>query len=186
MLLSNIVKNGVSLRDHQAENIMFKYILFGFIIIGFLSCSSGQGGSGNQGGIVETESTGDFSAADIIRNPITANGPIDSSKVAKIEFENKTYDFGTAQEGALVKHIYKFTNTGAAPLMIGSARSTCGCTIPKWPREPIAPGASGEISVRFNTEGKPNKQSKTITLNANTLPAMTKLYIKGNVIPKSK
>ncbi len=162
---------------------MIKFFLVALVSLGIFGCNSNPAPSGQQG-IVETKVQGEFSTADIIRNPITANGQTDSSKVAKIEFEEMTHDFGTAQEGAVIKHKYKFTNTGKVPLMIGSARSTCGCTIPKWPREPIAPGESGEIAVRFNTDGKPNKQTKIITLNANTLPAMTKLYIKGNVIPK--
>ena len=164
---------------------MEKFLLIALLGFGLIGCNSDSNGSGQQG-IVETKGSGDFSAADIIRNPITANGKTDSTKVAQIVFDELTFDFGTAEEGEVVKHVYKFTNEGKVPLMIGSARSTCGCTIPKWPREPIAPGESGEISVRFNTDGKPNKQSKTITLNSNTLPAMTKLYIKGNVIPKNK
>jgi len=163
---------------------MIKFIFFIFIGLGVLSCSNDNGATAGQEGIVETKSSGEFSTADIIRNPITASGQVDSNKVAKIQFDEMVYDFGTAQEGEIIKHKYKFTNAGEVPLMIGSARSTCGCTIPKWPREPILPGDSGEISVRFNTDGKPNKQTKIITLNANTLPATTKLSIKGNVIPK--
>jgi len=151
-----------------------------------MSCSSASNQSAEKPAIVETPADGSIRNSDIIRNPITAKGPIDSTQVAKIEFENETYDFGTVPQGAVVKHSFKFKNVGKAPLLIGSARSTCGCTIPKWPREPIMPGESGEIDVRFNTEGKKNAQTKPVFINCNTLPAEVKIYMKGNVTPKEK
>ncbi len=161
---------------------MIRIFLFLFLTP-ILLHSCGKEASQQQG-IVETPANGEVSVADIIRNPITANSPLDSSKVAKMTFEEKTFDFGTVEEGEKVTHIFKFTNTGTVPLLIGSARSTCGCTVPKWPREPIGPGESGQIDIRFDTTGKPNKQTKPVTINANTLPAETKLYITGQVNPK--
>lgn len=98
-----------------------------------------------------------------------------------ITFEHTDYDFGTAKEGEKVKHTYKFKNTGSEPLIISSAKGSCGCTVPKWPSEPIAPGASGVIDVEFDSKGKPGKQTKRVTVNANTVPAQTFLNISGNV-----
>jgi hypothetical protein len=92
--------------------------------------------------------------SDIIRNPVSAKEPIDTVNVAKIEFEETEHDFGVVGEGVIIEHVFKFTNTGKMPLIINSARSTCGCTVPEWPKDPIPPGEGGEISVRFNTKGK--------------------------------
>ncbi|MEN0049087.1 MAG: DUF1573 domain-containing protein, partial [Bacteroidota bacterium] len=98
-----------------------------------------------------------------------------------MSFEEMTYDFGTVAEGEKVRHVYKFKNTGAEPLVISNARGSCGCTVPQWPQEAIAPGESNEIVVEFNSKGKPGPQTKTVTITANTEPVTTKLTIKGTV-----
>jgi hypothetical protein len=120
----------------------------------------------------------------IVRNPISAHTPDDTVNVAKIHFVTPTHDFGEVDEGALVTHVFRFVNTGEAPLLISSARSTCGCTVPDWPRQPIAHGEEGAIEVRFNTAGKPNRQHKPITIVANTYPATTQIYLTGFVRPQ--
>jgi hypothetical protein len=96
-------------------------------------------------------------------------------------FEHNDFDFGTVKEGEKVKHTYKFKNTGSEPLIISSAKGSCGCTVPKWPSEPIAPGGEGVIDVEFDSKGKPGKQTKRVTVNANTVPAQIFLNISGNV-----
>ncbi|MEO1436158.1 MAG: DUF1573 domain-containing protein, partial [Bacteroidota bacterium] len=88
---------------------------------------------------------------------------------------------GTVNEGETVEHTFTFTNTGKVPLTIQSAKSTCGCTVPDYPKEPIAPGVSGEISVRFNSKGKSGRQRKPINIVANTWPAKTTVFIDGEV-----
>jgi hypothetical protein len=102
-----------------------------------------------------------------------------------IEFTETTYDFGTVKEGEKVTHSYKFKNTGKEPLIISNAKGSCGCTVPEWPREPIAPGKTGEIKVVFDSSGKGTtdgqSQSKRVTLTANTDPVDTYLNIKGIV-----
>lgn len=125
-------------------------------------------------------------AADIIRNPISAKGNSDTTNVAKMVFEKTEFDFGTVNEGDKVKHTFKFKNEGLQPLLIGDARSTCGCTVPKWPKEAIAPGGTGKIDVVFNTTDKPDKQHKPITITANTFPSKTVLHLRGMVTPKNK
>jgi len=96
-------------------------------------------------------------------------------------FEKTVHDFGTLKEGASVSYTFKFKNTGTKPLLISEAKGSCGCTVPKWSREAIAPGANGEIQVTFNSRGKRGKQHKSVTLRANTDPANTRLYIKAEV-----
>lgn len=101
---------------------------------------------------------------------------------AEITFAENSFDFGTLQEGEKVEHIFKFTNTSDKPLTISNARGSCGCTVPEWPREPIAPGAEGEIKVKFDSKGKKGQQNKNVTITANTIPANTMLTISSDVI----
>lgn len=102
---------------------------------------------------------------------------------AAFKFENEEWDFGTINEGDVVEHSFTFTNTGTEPLIISNAKGSCGCTVPVWPREPIAVGATGTINVKFNSKGKKNKQHKRVTLTANTTPNQTILRVKGEVTP---
>lgn len=122
--------------------------------------------------------------ANIIRNPVSAVEPLNPDFIPEITFEETTFDFGTIKEGKKVTHIFKFTNTGKTPLLIGDTRSTCGCTVPSFPKEQIKPGGKGEIKVIFNSTNKHGKQTKPITISANTYPRDKTLYIKGFVEKK--
>ncbi len=119
--------------------------------------------------------------AALIRNPVAAPVPEDTNRVARMEFREAEYAFGTVRAGTPVSHQFTFTNTGQVPLLITDARSTCGCTVPSYPREPIAPGEEGTIRVRFDTTNKRGRQRKPITLTANTYPSMTTIYVEGTV-----
>lgn len=101
-----------------------------------------------------------------------------------MSFEKEMHDFGSVKEGEKVTHVFKFKNTGDKPLIISDAKGSCGCTVPSYPKEPIAPGKSGEIKVEFDSKGKKGSETKYVTLNANTIPAETRLTIKANVIAK--
>lgn len=103
----------------------------------------------------------------------------------EFSFEKEEHDFGTIKEGDVVNHIFKFTNTGEAPLVIQSATATCGCTVPSYPKEPIPVGGKGEIEVRFDSSNKSGAQNKTITITANTNPKINKVKIKTVVTPNS-
>ena len=100
-------------------------------------------------------------------------------------FEKDVHDFGTIKEGEVVSMSFPFKNTGGSDLVITNASGSCGCTDPKFPTEPIRPGEEGKITVAFNSEGKPNKQEKTVTIISNEKNKTKVLRIKGNVIPKS-
>ncbi len=96
-------------------------------------------------------------------------------------FESETFDFGTIPVGDVVDHVFTFTNTGEAPLIIQSATASCGCTVPSYSREPVPVGGTGEIAVRFDSKNKRGNQAPTVTVTANTFPKVTKLRLKGNV-----
>lgn len=98
---------------------------------------------------------------------------------AVMSFEAVEYDFGTIVTGSKIVHDFKFTNTGSAPLIIHDASSTCGCTIPEVPLEPIAPGETGVVKVRFDSAGKIGSQNKTVTIQTNGSPATYHIYLKG-------
>ena len=106
-------------------------------------------------------------------------------KVAKIEFKTTTIDYGTVEKGADGVRTFEFTNTGNAPLIISSVKSTCGCTVPKKPKGPIMPGEKGEIEVKYDTK-RVNPIRKTITVISNADTPTVALKIKGLVIDPSK
>ena len=105
--------------------------------------------------------------------------------IAEIKFENTTHDFGSFSENSpKVTCSFKFTNVGDGPLVIHQAIATCGCTVPQYPKEPIKPGESGEIIVTYNGAGKfPGRFQKTITLRTNGKSEITRLIIKGDMMP---
>jgi hypothetical protein len=105
---------------------------------------------------------------------------------ASIAFDTKEYNFGTVNEGDVVETVFKVTNSGKTDLVITNAVGSCGCTVPVWPKAPIKPGETGDIKVKFNTSGKPNRQTKTITLTTNTESGRQILTLKGSVTPKAK
>ena len=125
---------------------------------------------------------------EIINNPITASDKaIDEDQLPFFEFVEVIKDFGTITQGESVSMTFRFKNVGQSNLIISSAQGSCGCTIPEWPKEPIAPGAEGKIEVTFNSTGKQGLQNKTVTLVANTIPNTKVIVIKGEVLaPKTK
>ncbi len=111
---------------------------------------------------------------------LTGNADKNAPKSA-ISFEEMKYDFGNLKEGDIVHHTFLFKNNGSNPLIITNAIGSCGCTVPTYPKEPIAPGEDGKIEVQFNSAGREGLQNKTVTVTANTDPANTVLTITSNV-----
>lgn len=105
---------------------------------------------------------------------------------AEIEFEKEIHDYGTIKQNADGSCEFKFKNTGNEPLMISNAKGSCGCTVPEWPREPIAPGETGAIKVKYDTK-RVGPFTKSVTLQSNATNAATKtIRIKGTVEAPSK
>ena len=121
---------------------------------------------------------------DVVNNPATAEneeGVDPNAAVPAFSFEKDAHDFGTIIQGEKVAYSFKFTNTGDADLIITSAKGSCGCTVPSYPVEPIAPGAEAVIDVVFDSTGKSGQQNKKVTLVANTVPNTMVLAINGMV-----
>jgi hypothetical protein len=106
-------------------------------------------------------------------------GPLPVAAFGKLE-----HDFGTVKEGQVVEYTYTVKNTGEAPLIIQNAQPSCGCTAPDWTKTPIPVGGTGFVKAKFDTNGKPNIQNKSITVTANTWPKQTVLRFKAMVTPK--
>ena len=126
-----------------------------------------------------------ITATGIAQNSV--NAKIETTKAdtngAKIEFESETIDYGRIEHNSDGNREFKFTNTGNTPLVISNAKGSCGCTVPTWPKEAIAPGASSTIKVRYATN-RVGSFSKSITLSTNAVNAPSKVVrIKGTVNP---
>ena len=119
---------------------------------------------------------------------VTFGSAVFAQSGAKIEFKDKdnTIDYGTVnKEDDNGLRAFVFTNTGNAPLIIKDAKSTCGCTVPSFPKEPIAPGQTGKIEVKYNMNPGPIRKTITIETNAvNYEEGRVALKIKGEVVVK--
>ena len=114
----------------------------------------------------------------------TQNASKSAPVTAAMSFDKSIHDFGTIKEGETVQTTFTFTNTGKTDLIFVDARGSCGCTVPNYPKNtPIAPGATGEILVSFDSSNKPNMQQKTVTISANTASGRETLRIKAMVTP---
>lgn len=109
-----------------------------------------------------------------------------SSSVAmaqpKIEFKEIIHDFGTVTEGEKPSYKFVFTNTGDEPIVLTSVKPSCGCTTPSWPKEPVLPGKTGEITATYNSQGRPGAFYKSITVVSNVDEKPTYIKIKGVVV----
>ena len=111
---------------------------------------------------------------------VSAN--IKSDSTSAITFTEENYDFGTITQGEKVSHSFKFKNTGSTDLLIISAQGSCGCTVPSYPKEPIAPGKESNVDVVFDSDGKSGKVEKTVTLLTNCVPNTNVLTIHSNIV----
>ena len=105
---------------------------------------------------------------------------------AELSFTETVFDFGDINQGDKVEHTFAFENTGTEPLILTNVEVQCGCTATKWPRDPIAPGGSGEITVSFSSAGKSGMQNKTATVVSNAKSARTVVRFTANVLPPKK
>ncbi len=118
---------------------------------------------------------------------IAAFNTVIAQEKPKIVFKETTHDFGSFKESAgLQTTTFQFTNEGSVPLVLSNVRASCGCTTPKWTREPVAPKASGEIQVTYNPKNRPGTFNKTITVSSNAETPTVVLRISGSVEQREK
>ncbi|WP_353780168.1 DUF1573 domain-containing protein [Winogradskyella sp. 3972H.M.0a.05] len=104
-----------------------------------------------------------------------------AEKIAIIDFETEVVDYGTIEQGSDGMRIFVFTNTGDAPLIITDVKTSCGCTVPNYSKEPILPGQVGQLEIKYNTK-KLGAFTKTVTVLSNAKEAKKVLKIKGTVV----
>lgn len=119
--------------------------------------------------------------AALVNNPHSASGT-SATGIPTMDFVDTSYDFGRMHEGEAASHEFHFKNNGNAPLLIANAAGSCGCTVPDYPHEPIAPGQSGVINVKFNSLGKVGAQNKSVNIFTNSNKGKQVLHITAEVM----
>jgi hypothetical protein len=145
---------------------VFAYI---FVMMLLWGCSGGQ-------------QQGDRLPADLVNNPRSATGDSAKSKTPLMHFDNTEHDFGKVIQGEKVTYAFRFDNRGKADLLITSVSSSCGCAVPAYTTEPIAPGQKGTVKVTFDSSNRRGFQNKTVTVVTNTHPSSHLLRIKAQVV----
>ena len=118
---------------------------------------------------------------DLINNPKSAEGYDNTAQVPVMTFDQDMHDFGRLSAGENISYSFHFRNTGSADLIISGCSATCGCTVASYPKERIAPGGDGYITVSFNSTGKSGQQFQEVTVMSNAQPARSKLKIAAQV-----
>jgi len=150
----------------QIKQLMSKYIIIILIAFTTIAC----------------QNTSDKLPADMIQNPNSAEGFDDSQKIPLVKFKTMEHDFGYVIKGEVVSYSFKITNSGQADLLIAEVTTTCGCTVSKYPVDPIKPGETKNITAIFNSEDRIGFQNKRITVLTNATPARYVLKILAEVI----
>lgn len=99
-----------------------------------------------------------------------------------VQLIDTIYNFGKAKEGEIVEYNYRFKNTGSKPLIVVKATASCGCTVPEKPDQPILPGETGFIKVKFDSKGRVGHADKKIMVISNANPAFPDMLLTGEVL----
>ena len=148
-------------------------IIISFFCFSFFSCDDAA---------KKVESTQNRLSTDLVNNNQTLNEKNENLSQPIVEILDPEFNFGEIKQGEKVSHNYKIKNIGNSDLLISSAKGSCGCTVPEWPKDPIKPGKEANIKVTFDSKGKKGKQAKRVTLMTNAIPNVKILTIKGNII----
>ena len=153
---------------------MKRYLVGSLLLLTLGACSE----TNNNGNTKENQMP-----TSLVNNPHTAAG-VDTVAAAQkptMDFADTVHDFSTVHENERVTCEFTFTNNGKTPLIINSATGSCGCTVPDYPRDPIAPGQSGTMKVTFNSAGKSGHQEKSVEIHTNTVRSVHMLFIKADI-----
>ncbi|MBC7885525.1 MAG: DUF1573 domain-containing protein [Saprospiraceae bacterium] len=157
-----------------------KQVLFSLLLIAGFSLSAQQ----TEKAPIPVKTAGDLKKEAVIKqaqDQAAAEVVIEKTN-AVMTFESLTVDYGTIENGGEPVRLVKFTNTGTDPLVIKNARGSCGCTVPTWPKEPIAPGQSSVMEIRYDTK-RTGKINKSVTITTNEGPDNHVLQVIGEVLP---
>jgi hypothetical protein len=163
---------------------MKQFFFLLMVLVSFQLSAQNKSDKAPNGGSMKKEAT-ITTAPTAVAAPAAAPAPSAEPAVertnAKMTFESLTVDYGTIENGAEPLRLIKFTNTGTDPLVIKNARGSCGCTVPTWPRDPIAPGQSATMEVRYDTK-RTGQINKSITITTNEGPENHVIQVVGNVL----
>jgi len=152
-------------------------LVFGIAILVFASCSTS---STNTGEVIPSQP-----APVVLPKAAPEKGSGEESiarSKTKMKFKTMEHNFGRMKEGEQREYDFEFTNTGKEDLIIEDCKGSCGCTVPEWPKDPIKPGQSAAIKVKFDSTKKEKDQEKSVTILANTEPEIrTIIKIKAYV-----
>ena len=155
--------------------------LLGSVLVFFASCSSS---STNSGEVIPSQP-----APVVVPKEVPKPGSGEESQLrpkTNMKFKDMLHDFGRMKEGEKREFDFEFTNTGNEDLIIEDCKGSCGCTVPEWPKDPIKPGQSAAIKVKFDSTKKEKDQEKSVTITANTEPDLkTVIKIKAYVEPSA-
>lgn len=162
------------MKSYRLPLTLMVVVIMGLMV---MSCNNESASSASTG---TTEEAGAVAASDN-SVPTPAADAVPAGPTTTVEFAETKHDYGMIEQGEKVSHVFTFKNTGNEPLVLSNVKPSCGCTTPSWTKEPVAPGEEGEILVEFDSKGKSGKQTKTVTITANTEPAKTVLTITGEI-----
>jgi uncharacterized lipoprotein NlpE involved in copper resistance len=143
-------------------------IILSLVVLSLVACNNKNSKkTGGEYNIINTES---------------ADGNTNSNLLPIIKFDELEFNLGTVIQGEVVSHTFYFTNTGKGNLIISNVKASCGCTVPKWSKEPIKPNAEGSVELVFDTANREGKQIKSAKVYSNTEPNTTELIIRCEII----
>jgi hypothetical protein len=164
-------------------------LLAALFVMGFTACQADKKGEATgTDGTATVETTAEKGPAEITPPESQATArpewqeKADALPKTTVEFDNQEFNYGTVTAGEVVSHKFTFKNTGDQPLTLTRVKASCGCTTPSYSQEPIAPGATGYIDVKFDSSGKSGRQNKSVTVTGNFSDNITQvLRISGEV-----
>lgn len=177
-------------------NNTLKYGLMGVIAVGLIAnayllmtgaYSDGSNSPKPQSSVAATSTASKsnnvnkLDASKLDASTVNKDAAIEAGPLTEMSFATPAHNFGAIKQDTENRHVFTFTNTGTEPLIIENAKGSCGCTVPQYPKEPVAPGETGEIEVVYKPGKQKNKQTKTVTITANTEPRTTTLTITAEV-----
>ena len=151
--------------------------------LGLTACNRDRPEAGAQGmNAAAAQAEADAKANPTIDNPnVAAETEAPNPNAPVLTFAEQQFDFSRIAPDSVVRHTFKFMNTGKSPLLIADATASCGCTTPSWTKDPVPPGGRGQLEVRFDSRGKQDIINKSVNVRANTQPAVTTIIIKGEI-----